>query len=730
MNTSIHSILRNLLLLLLATSLAGCNSVSPQMMTPVATAGIIEPPIPIESTPGVNGAVLPFNQELEVISSANSSRIGLLAQFSEGKFTGGMVLSPDGTLLAVAAEGGVIFYDAVSGKKVDFYATVNDVGAVFFSPDGAKLAFVHRIPSGDVYPETDIAGEEIFKPELVLLDLQTKTILYSTPLFGKGCGEYAVHDISFTPDGNRIIFRDTSSFLGLPDNDNICVLNAGDGSLIRSYKPEDSFSLLALSSPALQDSSVWMGVVDPNTQYNEIPVTYIQRYDPVNGTLENRIQIQNAGRIDRIIVSQTGQWLAVNSKQQAQIFSTDGSVIAVIPKEQSEITVMSLSADEKSLVLGYQDGSSRIYQVSDGQLISEIEPVQTQSVNVVYEPLAVFALRFSSDNKRLYRFLHNSGTYGLTIIQVISMEDNQQLFIISGYNAFSLPALSMDNSLLAWGGYEDGHVEIWSINDQKQIATLIGHTAIVLQTQFSPDDSQIATASNDGTVRLWSVANGTNLAVLGNHPGGVWAIAYSPDGKQLASVSRDGKLELWDTSTHNLIKSLDSGTAGWQVNSLIFEQEDNVILIASGCVYVQMCSAQGTGDLRRMDLATGEITTLLPFGNEDLIFSQDHSLFSADGHQGQLVGRVSSGQYEIVQTFTSPYGTGALRGAAISPDGSLFLSGNFYGVHVWDVATSQMIGLVQNPYQVGYYGKMFFSADGRIFLVGSGVISLWGVRKE
>lgn len=719
-----HKVLCILLLLFLATCLAGCNSVTPQTMTPVATANAIQSVIPNGSTFGVNGIVLPSNQELEVISSANISRLELLAQFSEGDFTGDMVLSPDGTLLAVAAAGGIVLYETANGKKVDFYATANGVDALVFSPDGQKIAYTRLVPSGDVYPETDMAGQEIFKPELTLLDLQTNKILYSTPLFGKGCGEYAVHDISFTPDGNQIVFRDTFSFLGLPNNDDLCVLNAGDGSLIRSYKPEDSFSLTALSSPLAEDSSVWIGVVDPSTEFTEIPIAYIQHYDPFNGVSENRIRIQNTGGLDRIIVSQTGQWLVVGSRQQVKFLSIDGSVIASISAEQSEITAMSLSANEKSVVLGYQDGSSRLYRVSDGQLISEIEPVQNPSETVL-------EIILSSDNTQLFRLLETNGISNSTIVQVISLVDNRQVFSISGYNSFSRPALSVNNSLLAWGGYEDGHVEVWSTHDLKQISVLIGHNAMVMQTQFSPDDSQIATASNDGTVCLWSVADGTIQAVLGNHPGGVWAIAYSSDGTQLASVSRDGKLELWDTSTHNLIKSFDSGTAGWQVNSLIFEQGDNAILIVSGCMALEMCSAHGAGDLRRLDLSTGEITTLLPFGIESFTFSQDHSLFGADG-QGHLVGRVSSGQYEILQTFTSPYGTGALVGAAISPDGSLFLSGNFFGIHVWDVASGQMIGLVQNQNQRGNYGKMFFSTNGRLFLVANvaGVINLWGVRKE
>ena len=731
MKTTRSPIFKVLPLVLLTVSLAGCSSVTSQTMTPVVTANVTAPTISTYPTVVGQSAGLPSDQELEAISPANISRLGLLAQFSEGDFTGDMALSPDGTLLAVAAEGGVVLYDAISGKKVDFYATANGVDTLVFSPDGKKLAYVHRIPSGDVYPGTDIAGQEIFKPELTLLDIETKTILYSAPLFGKGCGEYAVHDISFTPDGKQIIFRDSFSYLGLPHADNLCVLNAQDGNLIRSFKPEDSFSLTALSTPSAEDSTVWLSVVDPNSANNALPDAYIQRYDPVNDRSENRIHIQNVGRINGIIVSQTGQWLVVSSGQQAQILSTtDGSMIAGVPANQSEIIATSLSQDEKVLALGYQDGSTQLYSVPQVQRIDEIQAMNDSSVNVLNDSLAAQALHFSLDSTRLFRLMKSGELYHSAIIQAISLSDHKPQFSLSGRNAFSQPALSADNSLLAWGGYEDGHVELWSTQDRKQIATLIGHTAMVLQTQFSPDGSQIATASNDGTVRLWSVADGKNQAVLGNHSGGVWAIVYSSDGKQLASVSRDGILSLWDTSSGELIKSLDSGTAGWQVNSLLFARQENAILVVSGCLAVQMCSSQGAGDLRRIALPDGQITTLLPFGIEDFAFSQDRSLFSADGLQGHSIGRVTSGQYEILHTFTSPYGNGGLQGAVISPDGSLFFSGNAFGLHAWNVASGQMVGLVQNRNRAGYYGKIYYSADGRLLLVVGGVIYLWGVRSR
>jgi WD40 repeat protein len=725
--------LQKFFILLLAVSLSGCNTSTAQTTLSTPAGDAINSAVPNEPTAVSTGSALPSNQELEPISSTNISRLSLLARFSEGEFGNDIALSPDGKTLAVAALGGIVLYNATNGDLLRFDATANAVDDLSFSPDGQEFAYVTRVPSGATYTSGDFTGTEILKPELTLRSTEMGTILFTTPLFGKGCGEYAARDISFTADGKYIVFLDTFTFQGLPQTDDLCVLNVQDGSLVRSIKQETPLQFTSLASSPSDSSSVWVSVLDTSTEMNGVPTAYLQGYDPINGTPENRFNVQNIGGIDQISSSPAGQWLAVGSRQQVQILSAnDGSLAGTISSDQRQITAMALSADETVLALGYQDGSTQLYNIPQIQKIGEFKPVQSSSVNVTSEALPVLALRFSPDDTRLYRLLNSGVQNDSALVQAISLENNQQLFSLSGRNPFSRPVLSPDNSLLAWGGYEDGHVEVWTTHNDIPAFTLKGHSAMVLQTLFSPDGRQIATASNDGTVRLWKAEDGTALFTLDAHSAGVWAIAYSNAGNQLASIGRDGVLSLWDTSTGSLIKSFDSGTTGWQVNSLIFTQDGNAVLVVSGCLAVQLCSAQGAGDLRQIDLSDGRITTLLPYGIEALDLSQNQSSFSADSQQGKFTGQVSSGQFAISHSFTSPYGTGALAGATLSPNGSLFLSGNASGVHAWETTNGQMLSLAQDRNRTGYYGTMQFTGDAHIVWVASddGVIYLWGVHSS
>ncbi len=75
-------------------------------------------------------------------------------------------------------------------------------------------------------------------------------------------------------------------------------------------------------------------------------------------------------------------------------------------------------------------------------------------------------------------------------------------------------------------------------------------------------------------------------------------------------------------------------------------------------------------------------------------------------------------------------GNGALGGAAITPDGQLFFSGNGFGLHVWNAANGEMLTLIKGANSS--YGSMWVTPDQRMLLVASwnGLVSLWGVRAE
>jgi WD40 repeat protein len=130
-------------------------------------------------------------------------------------------------------------------------------------------------------------------------------------------------------------------------------------------------------------------------------------------------------------------------------------------------------------------------------------------------------------------------------------------------------------------------------------------------------------------------------------------------------------------------------------------------------------------------LESGQISILYGKGILDSSLSADQTIVGLFGVEGAQIGRISSGQYQIQQTFTSPFGNGGAFGTAISPDGNLFISGNTHGVHVWEPNSGQLIALAQDRSRTGNYGTMQWTNDGRILIVAgdNGVIYLWGVKK-
>ncbi len=685
---------------------------------------------------GSGDALLPLEQELEPITTGNIQRLSLLAHFSEGGLGEEMAISPDGKFLALAASGGVVLYDALTAEWLDIYPTRSKVISLAFSPDGQKLAYFSDIPSGEKYsgPDPGLTGSEILKPQLTMRSIPEGRIFYELPLSGRGCGEYNADSLTFSPDGKCILFSDSFGLNGYPSTGSICVLDAENGRLLHAIEPENPWRVYGITPPLLDGKTVWaLSVDDSRAKEGGIFLNQLRKYNLENGALEIQLDLSESENF--LHLSPNQEWMVMGGKT-AQIRSTgDGSLQVEVQSagDNNNFSAARFSPDSSSLALGAWDGSVSLYSVPAGQLIGKLEAEDVNSTLEEYETKHVLDLVFSSDGSILYSLLNSYFVDTPEIVRALRLADRQELFRLSGRNTVDRrPSLSPDDVLLAWGGYENGSVQVWFTANEKVRYILKGHTATVLQTLFSPDGSQLATASMDGTVRLWHTADGSLLTTFDAHPGGVWSIGYTDDGSRLVSVGRDGLLKLWNLADGSLLKTLATGTGEWQVNSVFFTMDQQSVLVISGCLYPLSCLAAGAGDLRQIELTSGQITTLLPYGIQDLNFSLDQSRFGAFGSQGSLIGQVSSGRFQVSQSFASPFGTGALGGAAISPDGSLFLSGNALGIHAWKVNSGEMIALVQGRSGAGNYGMMQFTPDGSIVIVSDadGVIDLWGVPSQ
>lgn len=298
---------------------------------------------------------------------------------------------------------------------------------------------------------------------------------------------------------------------------------------------------------------------------------------------------------------------------------------------------------------------------------------------------------------------------------------------MDGYNTLTRPDISPDQNQAAFGGYEDGEVQVWSIAENKRLFSLQGHTGFVTSVAYAPDGKQIASASLDGTVRIWDAVNGAPIRTLTGHTGPVRAVQFSPDGAQLASLGDDATLRLWDAQDGRSIKTLSTQTGNWLANSITFTPDGQKILLAYGCPFYGMCQTDPAGDLRQLELNTGQVKTLIPYGVFAVTFSTDQSAFAIDGAQQRQSGQGNGDEFKAQRSYRSPLGNGVMQGAAISPDGQLFFSGNGFGLHVWNVTTDEMIALCKGINLP--YGEIEVTPDQKlVFITGpDGLISLWGV---
>jgi WD40 repeat protein len=215
---------------------------------------------------------------------------------------------------------------------------------------------------------------------------------------------------------------------------------------------------------------------------------------------------------------------------------------------QGQAESVAFSPDGKLIATGADDGSVRLYDVSDPAhprpLTSEHasgSPVYT----VAFAPDGATVAAASTDN--LVRLWHVTGGASPALTPL-----GQPLGGMASY-AIGL-AFSPDSRLLAVGS-ADKTVHLWDVASPGQPIALgqplTGPSGDVSAAAFSPDGKTLAVGVTDGTVWLWNVTSPvhpTLIATLTGPAGDVYSVAFSPSGHQLAATSYEGTVHLWDTS--------------------------------------------------------------------------------------------------------------------------------------------------------------------------------------
>jgi WD40 repeat protein len=275
----------------------------------------------------------------------------------------------------------------------------------------------------------------------------------------------------------------------------------------------------------------------------------------------------------------------------------------------SSVEAVAFSPDGKLALLGSDDKTLKLWQISSG---GEIRTLNGHS-----EP--VLAVAFSPDGK-----LALSGSSDDTL-KLWDVSSGREIRTLKGHSEPILAVAFSPDGKLALSGSDDDTLKLWQVSSGREIRTLKGHSHWINAVAFSPDGKFALSGSWDKSLKLWDVSSGREIRTLKGHSSSVETVAFSPDGKLALSGSSDDILKLWDVSSGREIRTL-KGDCHW-VNAVAFSPDGKLALSGSSNDALKLWEVSSGREIRILKGHTLDVNAVAfsPDGKLALSGSRDGS---------------------------------------------------------------------------------------------------------
>lgn len=374
--------------------------------------------------------------------------------------------------------------------------------------------------------------------------------------------------------------------------------------------------------------------------------------------------------------------VAPTTQARASLLESSGTTAAARLTDSSEaVQAVSLSPDQRVLAIAAQDGTLRLWNISQPG-----HPSPIGQALVPRGPDPLYAASFSPNG----RLLAAAGAAASVSLWKVSNPRHPIPLshkLTGPANTVYSVAFSPNGRLLA-AGSADKTVRLWNIASLAHpalLATLTGFANYVHSVAFSPNGKTLAAGSSDKTVRLWDISNPRNPTRLGKPLHGpsdeILAVTFSPGGTILAAGSKDDKVWLWNVARPGRPTQAGpplTGAASW-INTVAFGP--------SGTASIAAGSSDNT--IRIWDLSTRQATAILPVPQPVTTMTWDGS--------GHLITGTANGTAQI-WSLPSPtlLGGSPVNSVAFSPDGQLLAVGG-NTLELWDAITRQQLFSIVIP---------------------------------
>lgn len=639
---------------------------------------------------------------------------------------------PSGTLVASASGNQVHTWEPTTGKLikvlVNLGKTDKPVKSLAFSPDGKLLAV--GADDGVLRVVKSENGDEVFKSNSRNARIERVAFSPNGKLVALGDSNSQV--AVYVPEGgkNQLAMSvqgvDLGEVMGVAfAADSGSVFTCGrDGKARLTAGPDPDGKSVANTATKLRD---FVGHTGPVTG---LALTADGKFLATSGEDKTvRVWDVAGGKQLRSFQGHMTKATAVAVRgdgRQVASASDDGAVRVwdlnatdehrALTDSKESLWAVATSPDGKWIAAAGADKNIRVYGLETGKLEATLDA-----------GAAMTSLAFLPDSNRLVA----SG--GNQVVKVWDLAAKKVLKELSGHTLAVLAVAATDDGKLVVSGSADASVRGFDPDTGKEVWKW-GSRKAAVAVAVRKGGKQAAIGIADGGLAILDVSGGAprELSAQAAHTAGTTCVAFSPDGNRLASVGGDGALRVWSVGENGALVQLvrfdgqvtSTGAAASPLSTVAFAPDGRYVAAAGADGVVRVWDVQTKSEARGLRGHTDWVTSV------------------AFAPNGQSLVSVAAEKDNTLRVFELPpldaaSAAGghmlAVNAVAVSPNGKLVATAaTDQTIKVWDVATGKevatLVGNADTPFAVSFVGNDALVMGGSLPTRDTGRLHFWNLN--